>query len=216
MALSYQDQAKVDILNREIKRLAPSWGYRATVGASGRITGYTIDGPLGHRTILEGKLLAEMESLAIHCKISIPEIYSIAKGKQPFVPPRWLGKEAQEFCYRAKARAVAPGVYRFGRQITIPVQGKVDLRTNEHLIWVGTDRAEPFRYYPADRVSYQNQIDYDVGMSHNRSMYDYIEKQKLPPSTAREKLRTVDAEMSKALLRSFFQAHDPFPSFIRF
>jgi len=212
---------KIRILQEVLRRISPTLGYIEIPDPSGGYRYKVLGTPLGVREVTEDNLLKEMENLALYYKIDIQELYRHYSKEAVKEPPRWLIREALEFCYRARRRQEPPGLYRFGKDITIPkVEKKEGYRTKEQLIWVSTTKIEPFRYYPTERKAYDKlplpEIKYRAAMDYNRSMYVYIEKQKEPPSRAYKKLITLNRELEKVLLQGIFSGHNPLPSFIDF
>lgn len=215
---TYKEWTKIRILQEVLKRISPMLGYIKVRDLSGGYRYKVLGTPFGDREVTAGKLLKEMENLALYYKIDVQELYRHYSKEAVKEPPRWLNREALEFCYRALSRQEKPGLYEFGDKITIPRNGKAGYNTNEQLIWVSRTKVEFFRYYPVDKKAYDKlplpEIKYRAAMDYNRSMYDYIEKQKQSPSRAYEKLIILNRELEKVLLQGFFSGHNPLPSFI--
>lgn len=217
--LTYKERMKIRILQEALKRISPRLGYIEVRDPSGGYRYKVLGSPSGDREVTADNLLKEMEYLALYYKIDVQELYRHYSKESVKLPPRWLNREALEFCYRALHRQEPPGLYRFGKEITIPKGEKTEgYRTREQLIWVSRTKVEPFRYYPTDRKAYDKlplpDIKYRAAMDYNRSMYVYIEKQKESPLRAYEKLITLNRELVKVLLQGIFSGHNPLPSFI--
>ena len=220
---SMTEMNKVDLLQKQLRRIDKQLGYMAIPGSNG-VKFEVFGSPLGRISpgsrykkleVTGENLLKEMENLAGHYKISPHRIYTGSCGDVS--PKPWMVEEAAAFWMLASKGAVDTGVHKFGKDISIPVDGKKEYKTKEQLIWVSKSSVEAFSYLPVDPSNnlYRNDnARYPAAMDYNRSMYFYIEQQGKSPSKAIHDLRIVNKKLHMALFMEFFKGHNALPDFI--
>jgi hypothetical protein len=212
MAFDPQLQARIEDVNRRLRRFSSRLGYVEN-RQGGRVASYTVHTDvLGDKRIViapgqeraaQEALLRELTNLAIYYKLG-----SATPAPTPPQLPGWLTAPARALCERAlRGDPVAPGLYRFGNRIT--VRGAVADRpvenhdTNEQVIHISPTSLDMFRYFPCDQTRYRDAAQFEVAMEWNFSLWHYVERQHFPPSVARERLIAVNREMYKALIFAF-------------
>lgn len=121
--------------------------------------------------------------------------------------PWWLNDEAVNFLM-AHSTVPEKGIYRFGKDITIPpgVGGDWypgDMRTKEQIIWINSPYIQPLAYKPIDRSSYRTTTLYKAAMEWNRDVYYFVEVKNFRPSDAIQKLITLNHELERQLVMDF-------------
>lgn len=210
--IDFAKMMAIDFWKRDIARIQPGFDLKIVRDASREIIKVQIRGlPPGLLPDIDmdtfAELYKEMESLAIYYQVG----RSWEKPAKP--PPVWLVPEARAFWERACLRQIEAGNYveRYGPPLSgtlVHLDGTTEsYHTQMQLIWVlrsgGDIKLSAFHYFPPDAFK-NDEIKRRAITSWNGSMYDYIEKQKLRPEVARDKLAMVNHELHKALLMIFF------------
>ena len=210
--LSYKQWLIIGDLKKALKRVGVE--VSPVRDSNGKIIYYKVPTPLGEEKVAEGNLLKELKMLAA--------LYKITPEYRNYTPPAWLSSEAQEFWNRAVRHEIPKDgctIKSFGDEITITnavigekieigseVVRREEYSTREEIIWIWvtsgrTTQIQAFKYLPTKKNAYDSKIKYMASIDYNFSMYYYIEKQKLSPEEARDKLNVVNKEVLRLMIR---------------
>lgn len=226
--LTATDMEKIEALQQALRRISPELGYREVPGS--RRQRFKVRGnPLGESVagsayreieVSAERLLKEMETLALYYKIQPPDVYSqlhVSRREGHPEPEPWLTPEARLAWRTATVGKVEPGVHRFGDEILIPMKEGPGYKTRQQILWVRSDRRriEAFPYAPVDRdhPAYKSPARYLGAMDWNRSMYIYVEEDRMSPQEARNRLASLGKDLEKQLILEILKGHNPLPTF---
>lgn len=110
--------------------------------------------------------------------------------------PQWMNPEARAFANRATA--ADRGIHRFGKDIRILGQPQP---TKQQIVFVAQDYLEAFPYFDPTSPKIQGSSSLGtVANDWNLTMYTWVEKQGFSPSSARDKLVSLNKQLVRELI----------------